>query len=346
MSQSRIPSTIIRNRQYLKETTHKIIDNTSAPKVGLWPDLNNPINELDRDFRFGLPGNGGHECLQASKPEEKYTMAEFLKACNEVQTQHNLELDNDMKMKFEGANLKEDLPGRVYDAMWEASKHTEREDEIMNELNEYFGLKEAEDKNADYERRVQEVTSLQKMMVNDKMHFAISDAEMPELKKELGLLFGETDMSGKTKVDVQSVITISFKTENNMASWSDEVADERDQKLAEFYKTANNFVKLLEGFGEWADYIDPVEGKPWLGKRTETMVEQTSKNFNEISCLSVEDYGCCEMLSHEKFGTNVYVGTIVTSMEASNLLFTLLKKGPDSRVAGKLAGWSLPSMEE
>jgi len=267
-------------------------------------------------------------------------MREFLEVCNEVHMKHNREMDNDWKLKLDRENLTmDDLPSRVYDAMWEARKYTDREDEIFEELNEYFGLNEADNENAEYEQRLKEVSSLQKMMVDENIHFAISDAEMPGLKQELGVLFGETDMSGKTNVDVQSIITISFKTENNMASWSDEVSDERDQKLAEFYKIANSFVKLLERYGEWADYIDPVLGKPWLAE-SEATVEQTSKNFNEISCLTVEDYGCCEMLSHEKFGTNVYVGTMVTSMEASNLLFTLLKKGPDSKAAGHMARWS------
>lgn len=340
MSQTRIPSTIIRQR--LQQSGHKILDTTSSPKVGAWPDLNNQVqDELDRDFRFGLPGNGGHEILQGSKPEPLYTMKDFENVMNGLVIQNKIDIDNDLRLKFEGQNLKEDLPGRVYDAMWEASKHAERQDEIYDELNNYFGLSKVQNKDAEYELRVKEVSSLQKIMVSEKIDFAISDAEMPALKKELGKLFGETDMTGKTKVDVQSVITISFKTENNMTSWSDEVSDERDQKLAEFYKIANNFVKVLSGYGEWADYIDPVEGKPWLAERSETTVEQSSKNFNEIECLSVEDYGCCEMISHEKFGTNVYVGTIVTSMEAGNLLFSLLKKGPDGVVAGKVAGWSL-----
>lgn len=211
-------------------------------------------------------------------------------------------------------------------------------DEVFDELNEYFGL--TENKNADHEQRVKEINLLQKFMINKNAHFAISNGELPGLKSELGQLFGETDMSGVTKVDVQSVITISLKTENDMQGWSDEVADERTLKIAEFYKIADSFVKVITGLGEWADFVDPEVGKPWLAERNDNMICQTSKNFNEIDCLSVEDFGCCEVLSHEQFGSKVFVGTIVTSMDAGNMLFNLLKQGPNNVNANKLASWS------
>ena len=138
---------------------------------------------------------------------------------------------------------------------------------------------------------------------------------------------------------------ISLKTENDMSSWSDEVSDEREKKCEEFYKIANVFVELFEDFGEWSDYIDPVEGKPMVAERTGTLVHQTSKNYNEVECLTVEDHGCCEILNHAKFGKNVYVGTIVTSMKADNFLFSMLNKkhriSSLSSRAKNLAKWSL-----
>jgi len=343
MAQSRIPKSVIRS---FKETGHKIIGEKAAAKVGAWPIPvgTDPANELstERDFRFGLPGNGGHECLQKVKPKEKITYEELLDFYLFMKDDIQLDADNDMKKKLEEAGLpSDDLPQRTIDALWEANKYTDREDEMFRELDEAFGFREPyDDYCSDYERRKDQIDLLQKMMASNVCDFGVTE-EVPALKEELQLMFGDNKQTRK----VQSVITISLKTKNDMSSWADEVSEEREKKVQEFYRVANIFVELFEDFGEWCDYIDPAEGKPMVAARTGTLVHQTNKNYNDIKCLSVEDHGCCEIIKHAKYGKNVFVGTIVTSMKADNFLFSMLNRkhrisSLPSR-AKHLAKWSM-----
>ena len=115
MSQSRIPSKIIRHR--FNQTTHKVLDSTKQPKAGFWPDVNNPIPEIDTDFRFGLPGNGGHECLQKIPQEQKFTINEVMDMVNQFEIKKNVDMDNDFQQKLDRENIPTDLPSRVHSVL-------------------------------------------------------------------------------------------------------------------------------------------------------------------------------------------------------------------------------------
>merc|ERR1712061_307029 len=93
-----------------------------------------------------------------------------------------LDMNNDMKKTFEEAGLpSDDLPQRTIDALWEANKYTDREDEIFRELDEAFGFKEPHDDFCvDYERRLWQIEFLQKMMASNVVHFAVTE-EVPAL---------------------------------------------------------------------------------------------------------------------------------------------------------------------
>ena len=190
-----------------EETGHRIIDTKAEAKIGAWPAVDS-VTELVRenDFRFGLPGNGGHECLQTAQAD-KMTYEDLLEFYHFILDDRKMEIDNDMKQILEEAGLPStDLPQRTLDALWEANKYTDREDELDRELDEFFGLrKPGDDDCVDYERRVRQIEFLQAMMASTQVDFAVSE-NVPALKQDLQMIFGDNNQTGK----VQSVITVEF----------------------------------------------------------------------------------------------------------------------------------------
>lgn len=59
-----------------------------------------------------------------------------------------------------------------------------------------------------------------------------------------------------------TVLTVSFKTENDMATWNEQVDNEREVLIKKFVDSAQELCNLLEKEGFWADFIDPSSGRP------------------------------------------------------------------------------------
>merc|ERR1711931_171669 len=97
-------------------------------------------------------------------------------------------------------------------------------------------------------------------------------------------MFKEQDLSAGPV----SVITISFSTDNDMSKWS------------------------LKEEGFWADFIDPSSGTPHYSSHTNHTLFETDERYRMLG-FSVEDLGCCKVISHGKFGRNVFVATIITN---------------------------------
>jgi len=60
-----------------------------------------------------------------------------------------------------------------------------------------------------------------------------------------------------------TVITLSQRTTNDMSMWSMEVEEERQSLLDTFMIGASEICDSLTKKGYWADFIDPVTGKPF-----------------------------------------------------------------------------------
>jgi len=136
---------------------------------------------------------------------------------------------------------------------------------------------------------------------------------------------GDVQMDCPSELNLKTIITVSFKTENDMASWRDEASKERLEKIEQFKNFANNLWYFLNSKGQFIDYIDPSTGLPWFSPNYYTSIQETSMEFNDIENLSIEDLGCCKVISHKDFKSNVFVGTIVTSAEFDNDFFKELE---------------------
>jgi len=133
------------------------------------------------------------------------------------------------------------------------------------------------------------------------------------LRKEMAALFPEQDLSSGPL----SIITLSFKTENDMSKWSDEVEEEREKLTEHTVINCKEVCGRLREEGYWADFIDPCSGTPHFSAHTNTTMFETDEKFRLLG-FRIEDLGCCKVISHNKFGRNVFVGCIVTNAAAGS----------------------------
>lgn len=109
-----------------------------------------------------------------------------------------------------------------------------------------------------------------------------------------------------------SVLTITQRTENAMSGWSGEVEAEREQLLEKFISTATEICHSLRAKNIWCDFIDPSSGQAYFGPYSNSTLFETDDRYNSLG-FRIEDLGCCKVITHKKWGENVFVGSIVTT---------------------------------
>lgn len=141
------------------------------------------------------------------------------------------------------------------------------------------------------------------------------------MKKEFSSLFPKEELKNKN----MTVITVSQKTENDMSMWSPDAEDEREDLLQHFIYGAEDICHSLQEAGFWADFIDPSSGRPYLGDYTNSTLFETDERYRLLG-FTINDLGCCKVLSHPVWGTHSYVGCIFTNTPVDHpVLQSLLK---------------------
>jgi len=136
--------------------------------------------------------------------------------------------------------------------------------------------------------------------------------ECPTLiRKDFSDLFPGID----TMTGPFTVITLSQKTDNDMSGWNDSVELEREELLLYYVIAAEEICSHLKEFGYWADFIDPSSGRPYLGPYTSATMFETDERYRHLG-FRIEDLGCCKVISHRAWGTNVFVGCLFTNAPA------------------------------
>ena len=131
---------------------------------------------------------------------------------------------------------------------------------------------------------------------------------------------------------INTIMSLSFKTDNKMNGWNEKVQLERIEKMDEFVAIAQQISFLLIEDGYFCDFIDPTTGRPWFSNKENSenlQVLETNDNFDGLGNIEIQDMGCCRVLSHKEFGLNCFVGTIVSNCPED---YDILKKLEGVRV--------------
>jgi len=128
------------------------------------------------------------------------------------------------------------------------------------------------------------------------------------LRKQLAALFpGQRMVDGPV-----TVLTIAIKTEHDMSVWSEEMEEEREKLTEHSVIVAKEICGRLKEEGYWADFIDPCSGTPHYSAHSATTMFETDERYRLLG-FRIEDLGCCKVISHNRFGRNVFVGCVVTN---------------------------------
>ncbi|XP_041662467.1 methylmalonic aciduria and homocystinuria type D homolog, mitochondrial-like [Cheilinus undulatus] len=119
-------------------------------------------------------------------------------------------------------------------------------------------------------------------------------------------------------------VTVTQRTKNDMSSWSSDVEEERERRLTTFIVGAQLICAALKSEGFWADFIDPSSGLPFFGPYTNLPLFETDERYVQLG-FSIDDLGCCKVIRHSLWGTNVFVGTIFTDAPPSSDIMRKLR---------------------
>lgn len=161
----------------------------------------------------------------------------------------------------------------------------------------------------------QEAASLTNMYSTNQVECKV-EACPATLKKGFQRLFEIKDQA-----EHLTVVMISQKTENDMATWSGEVEEERETCLGIFIENAMKITQTLTELGYWADFIEPGSGLPFNGSYKNEALFETDDRFNHLG-FTIEDLGCCKAISHEQWGTYVFVGVLFTNAPINSTIFS------------------------
>lgn len=122
-----------------------------------------------------------------------------------------------------------------------------------------------------------------------------------------------------------TILTVSFKTKNDMATWSSEVESEREALIKNFVDTALDLCMIFKKEGHWADFIDPSSGRPYNSPYSHATFYETDERYHQLG-FEILDYGCCKVISHHKWGTKTYVGCLLTTAGVESKIVNDLTK--------------------
>ncbi|XP_035211774.1 cobalamin trafficking protein CblD-like [Stegodyphus dumicola] len=167
-----------------------------------------------------------------------------------------------------------------------------------------------------YTNRIKELPNQREILSTpQKIDCAAHDCPVL-LKKDFADLFPNRNLSN----DNLTVLTLCQKTENDMSSWSEDAEVEREELETFFVTAANTICAHLKRSGYWADFIHPNSGKPHFNPVTDAVMFATDLRYRRLG-FTIDDLGCCRIISHAIWGTHVFVGAIFTnaSLESSEI---------------------------
>jgi len=133
------------------------------------------------------------------------------------------------------------------------------------------------------------------------------------------------DMPAASLNEKITVITVTQKSSNDMSTWSHEVSNEREQLMKCFVETATEVCHLLRANNYWSDFIDPASGCAYFGSNSNATMTETNDNYESLG-FTIDDLGCCKVITHPQWGNNVFVGSVITNATVTDDIIDKLLK--------------------
>ncbi|KAI8344437.1 hypothetical protein BC941DRAFT_507987 [Chlamydoabsidia padenii] len=133
--------------------------------------------------------------------------------------------------------------------------------------------------------------------------------------RELGTVFPTLSMKQLKEILVVPVIQ---RCEHDMVGITQQVNNERDDKLEKFVAWGKLVVERLKGLGIWADIMDPASGFPIYSEAGPTPYPDV-QGTQTLTRYDVQNVGCCHILLHPTWKSKIYPSTMFTTAPADIL---------------------------
>jgi len=143
------------------------------------------------------------------------------------------------------------------------------------------------------------------------------------LERELRQLFTEMDSSNRDL----TILSLTNKTEvrGTVSSTSDEELSKAQQAIA-FIEAASYICERLRFAGYWADFIDPMSGRPYLGRFIyDSRTSNDLANKYELLGFEITKVGHCTVIKN--LSTNrAFIGSIFTDAPSTSKILEKIAK--------------------
>ncbi len=124
-----------------------------------------------------------------------------------------------------------------------------------------------------------------------------------------------------------NIVILILKMENDIMEIQGDQQIERDSILDDLMQMGILFKQELNEKGYFIDYIDPVSGLALHSNTNEVYADATG--CERILKMDTVTVGCCKLISHKKWSTNIYPFTLFTTAPAHIILEFLQKHYTD-----------------
>jgi len=255
-----------------------------------WPDVH--LNGTEKpDWRMSLPGNVGIIDDQQKDSPKKFNIDEFLTSSKDMQLATQISETNLYNVE------NTTLPDRTEAAIADCVTKTEISPKPMD--FRFFDAK-------------QDAGLVVEFVAN--ANTSASAQECPKLLKDKlsSVMFGSTQ--SRFKDNISTVLTLNFKTELSQSVYTENMVSERKEIIQKFTKLAKYICFSMINDDRYADFINPSTGKAWINEaHVDQSLSPAEECLGELESLTITDIGCCKIMSHKDFETNVFTGIIVTN---------------------------------
>lgn len=147
------------------------------------------------------------------------------------------------------------------------------------------------------------------------------------VKKDFQELFPDHDILTRPL----TVITVAHKTEHENVVWTQGMGLERERLTESFVSKAQQVIRQLHEAGYWADFINPNSGRPYLsGRFGDAKLFETDERYRHLG-FTIEDLGCCKVITHHEWGRNAFVGCLFTNAPLNSIEVQRIMTGSKSK---------------